>query len=812
MRRSLVQLLVFLVFAWLLAACNPSKHLKDGEYMLTKNTVKVEDKKGIEFDNLINTVRPITNKKFLDVFPIKTCRYVNNLPKTDSLGNVIKDTKWMKRMRAAGEEPVLLDTTLITYSLDQIRIAMKKYGYFNAESYATIEYKDPNKLHPKRHKAEVTYHVTANEAFYIREIRYAIDIFEYKRIILKDTANRLFKVGDQYNADNLIAEQSRIVNNIRDNGYYYVSNEIVSFEIDTLNSENHLDAKGNKTLSVKILINFSKIKDKEIRERHAYKFYFNNVYIYPNYNLTHNYNQSSERITYRKRKDDTRYYLITIPIDSTAPRKNRPIADIRPRILTDNILSKSGLPYSQSLISRSRSKLNGLKNFNYIDIEVVEAVSGRDTINKTGLLNTVYRLSRNKLHSLAAQLEARSDKASLSLTYTNRNLFRSAEFFNINVYGSLGFYIKSRTAEESAKFILESEEVGGEISMDFRRLLFFRKTQKIEANFYGTQIKVGAHFQNNSLYQRGLYNGAIIYSLAYTSYLTHTIAPIDLSVINITPKGDEFYQVLSLYSKDFRQKYQDNFLLSFNYGLTYTQPVKNPRNSFIARLRAESSGMFLSAICALVKAPKNDQGQYTIGGITYGNYERAEIDLRYYYTINKGNSIATRFDFGIGLPLWNATTLPFEKSFYLGGSNSMRAWNYRSLGPGSYYTVEEVEHDIRTGDIKLEMNLEFRGTIYKFIKYGIFVDAGNIWLSHKDEDMPNAEFSFKRFYKEIGFGTGVGLRLDFGFFILRLDAALPIYDPSQAPDRRWIGVKKTNNGMSWLNKPINFTFGIGHAF
>ena len=235
------------------------------------------------------------------------------------------------------------------------------------------------------------------------------------------------------------------------------------------------------------------------------------------------------------------------------------------------------------MISRSRSKLNGLKNFNYIDIEVVESVSGRDTVNKTGTLNTIYRLSRNKLHSLAVQLEARSDKASLSLTYSNKNLFRSAEYFNINVYGSLGFYIKSKTAEEKARFILESEEVGGEISMDFRRLLFFRKTQKIEASNYGTLAKIGVHFQNNSLYQRGLYNGALVYTLAYTSNLTHLISPIDLSVINITPKGDEFYQVLSLYSKDFRQKYQDNFLLSFKYGLTYIQPVKDPRNSFVLR-------------------------------------------------------------------------------------------------------------------------------------------------------------------------------------------------------------------------------------
>ncbi len=807
-RRPYLFLFVLLLLA---SACNPSKMLKDNEYMLTKNIVKVEDKKDLEFDDLIYKVRPLTNKKFLDVFPIRTCRYVNHLPVTDSLGNVIKDTKWMKKMRANGDEPVLLDTTQIAYSIEQLQIAMKNLGYFNAKANATINYKGPDKRHPKRHKAEVTYHVTAGDAYFIREVNYNVEIFEYKRIIQKDTANRLFKVGEKYNADLLLKEQSRIVNNIRDYGYYYVSNDIVSFEIDTFDSNQHLDAEGHKTLVINILVNFSKIKDREIQDKYAYKFYFNNVYIYPNYNLTYNYNKNAFRTTYRKKKDDTKYYIISSVPDSNASKKNKPIPDIRPRILTDNILTKSGLSYSQSLVSRSRKKLNDLKNFNYIDIEVAEVPAARDTVNKTGALNTIYRLSRNKLHSLAAQLEARSDQASLSLTYSNKNLFRSAEFFNVNVYGSLGFYIQSKTAEEKARFIFESYEFGGEVSMDFRRLLFFRKTQKIEANSYGTQFKIGAHYQNKSLYTRGLYNMALVYNLSYRSNLNHTITPIDLSVINITSKGKEFEDVLALYSKDFRQKYQDNFLLSFLYGLTYTHPSRNKRNTFVVRMKAESSGVLLSTICTLANAPKDANGHFTIGGISYGNYERAEIDLRYSYTINKNNSVATRFDFGLGIPIWNATTLPFEKSFYVGGSNSMRAWNYRSLGPGSYYTDVKVENDIRVGDIKLEMNLEYRGTLYKFIKYGVFLDAGNIWLSHKDPEMPNADFQFNRFYKEIGLGAGVGLRLDFNFFIIRLDAAVPIYDPSQNPDSRWIDVVN-KNGHKALNRPVNFTFGIGHAF
>lgn len=807
--------LLALLLLLLCSACEPSRYLANDEYMLTKNAVKVVDKKGVEFDDLYYTVRPITNKKFLDVYPLKAAQYVNNLPRTDSLGNVVKDTKLMQKRRANGEEPVLLDTTLITYSLDQINIAMKNLGYFNARSWSRITYKGPTKSHPKRHKAEVTYFVEANEPYFIRDIQYHIDIYEYRRIIQKDTVNTLIHRGEKYNAETLLEERNRIVNNIRDQGYYYVSTDIVSFQIDTLKSHQFKDEKGNPTLVVHIYVNFNRIKDKTIQEKHAYKYYFNSVYIYPNYKPAQDTVSRPVWSNYHKKHDETNYLIF---IDREAEKhydaKDKPIRDIRPRILTDNILTKKGETFSQTMLTRSRKKLNDLRNFSYLDVSVVENPALRDTVNKIGYLNTYYRLTRNKLHSLAAEFEARSDRTSLSLTYSNKNLFRSAEFFNINVYGSLGFRIRTKSAEQAGGFTLESQAVGGEVSMDFRRLLFFRKTQKIEALNYGTSLKVGAHFENTYLYRRGLYNAALVYNFSYSAKMTHSISPIDLSVIDITTKGEEFEEVISLYSKDFREKYKDNFLLSFKYGFTYTHPTKDPRNSFIIRFKAESSGMFLSSICAMAKAPKDDKGHYTIFGTNYGNYELAEVDLRFTHTINKKNSVATRFDFGIGIPLWNASTLPFEKSFYLGGSNSMRAWDYRTLGPGSYYNQndEDLVNDIRTGDLKLEMNIEYRGTLYKFIKYGIFVDAGNIWLTHKDEEMPNAEFNFNRFYKEIGFGVGAGLRFDFNFFIIRVDAALAIFDPSKAPDNRWIQSVVNDKGRHVLNRSVNIIFGIGHAF
>lgn len=812
--------LLLILILLLLTGCNPSRFLADDQYMLTKNTVKVVDKKHTtEFDNLVYTVRPITNKKFLEVFPIKANRYVNHLPVTDSLGNVIKDTKWMQRMRNSGEEPVLLDTSMISYSLDQINIAMKNMGYFNAHIWPTVKYKGPTKLHPKRHKAEVVYNVEAGKAYYIRDIQYHIDIYEYKRIILKDTVNTLIQRGAKYNADLLLSERDRIVTNIRDNGYYYVSNDIISFKIDTLNSSKTLNKNNDRTLIVHIFINFSRITDPDIKARHAYKYYFRNVTIYPNYAVQTDstYANHLQWINYHNRTDVKTNYRICKIDEAVIPRraKDKPVKDIRPRILTDNILTKNGEIYSQTLISRSRKKLNDLRNFNYIDIGVVENLSKRDTINKIGYLDTYYRLSRNKLHSLAAEFDARSDKTSLSLTYTNRNLFRSAELFSVNVYGSLGFRIRTKSSEQNAGFILESQEVGAEASLDLRRLLFFRKVQKITAINYGTAIKLGVHYENSYLYERVISNFSLVYTLAHTYNLTHTITPISLSIVKISPKGEEFEEVMSRYSKEFRAKYQDNFLLSFKYGLTYTHPCKDIRNSLIIRFKAESSGMLLSAICNLAKTHMDEYGHHTIGSISFGNFELAEMDLRFTHIINKNNSVATRFNFGLGIPIWNSNTLPFEKSFYLGGSNSMRAWEYRSLGPGSYYAGKEegIRTDIRTGDVKLEMNLEYRGTIYKFVKFGVFADAGNIWLSHKDAEMPNAEFNFRRFYKEIALGVGAGIRIDFGFFLIRLDLAVPIYDPSSAPGDKWISYKYDPDlGEKALNKSLNFIFGIGHAF
>jgi outer membrane protein assembly factor BamA len=189
-------------------------------------------------------------------------------------------------------------------------------------------------------------------------------------------------------------------------------------------------------------------------------------------------------------------------------------------------------------------------------------------------------------------------------------------------------------------------------------------------------------------------------------------------------------------------------------------------------------------------------------------FEKFEFTWNYTHTFNKNNSFATRFTAGAIIPLDKESYVPYEKGFFMGTSNSMRGWGYRGLGPGSY---EHRLDSIYTGDIKLEWNLEYRGTIYGSFKYGVFSDVGNIWLARASDDMPGAEFSFKRFYTELAVDVGVGLRLDFDFLVVRVDYALPIYDPQRTSQGRWMN-KSWFSGAHRFKWNNGLKIAIGYAF
>jgi outer membrane protein assembly factor BamA len=805
------------VLLLLFAACSSTRMLKQNEYMLVQNVVKMEDVKGRQFDDLYYLLRPETNRKFMNIFSIKTSLYAHYQAKKQfNLDSILcnypvhnflyksleKGLPWhVNRYRSlqtwlgekVGEPPVLLDSAQIIGSTGQIKIAMKKMGYFDAKIRPEVIFKKSN---PK--KAKVIYHITANECYYIREIHYRIDIPEYRRIILSDTANCLAEPGQPYDEDLLAQERKRILTLIRDKGYYYVPNEIVTIEVDTFNSIALRDKKGHPTVRLDILINFDEIKSREIQEKVTYKYRLNNVYIYTNYDVRTGRDAPMDTVlfrTLRNRLDSTRYFFITPHSVSDGKKKFR---DYKYRTITDVIFTKRDQTYTKSDFSRSYNRINALNNFSIISMEAIENQELKDTISKHGFLDTRYQLTRRKVHGTAMEMSMRTDKTYLSFTYTNKNIFKGAEYLSINLYGSVYYYNWFNKTEEQLIY----GELGASVKLDYPRLFLFKQTQKLEALRYSTAIELGANY--SWIYGRLMLNANLTYNWAPKSYLSHTLAPINISTIDTSTYTT---RTISHYPTEYRDKFRKNMIVSLKYGVNYFVP--NLKNKHTLRLYAsfESAGMLLTGLNKLANAISGKNKTWIVAGYEYATYEMAEFNLRYYYIINKNNSVATRFNVGMAFPLFGSRNIPFEKSFFLGGANSMRAWAYRALGPGSYHSDASIQ---RTGDLKLEMNIEYRGTIYKALKFGIFADMGNVWLSRKYADMPGAEFNIKTFYKEIAIGVGVGLRFDFNFFLIRLDYGLPLYDPSRLQGNQWFNEACVKNKLwKWGQ---GFQFAIGHAF
>jgi outer membrane protein assembly factor BamA len=450
--------------------------------------------------------------------------------------------------------------------------------------------------------------------------------------------------------------------------------------------------------------------------------------------------------------------------------------------------------------------MRDLQNFTTINLTYNEDEALWDTINNTGVLNTQVQLTRIKQNDAEVKFDTRTDRTGLALSYVNKNIFRGAEYLSVRAFGNVYYYnwlnslIKKNVVEN-----LIYGEVGGEVSFKFPRLLMLPKYQNINFWFYSTEIRFSASYTQQ--FARLNLQAAYIYKWSPTRRLTHSVSPVELSTLDSRSSRND--QTISNYPESYQSKFDKFFIPSARYTLNYTIRDNNTIPVFIVNFSFETAGLMLYSINAAVN---RDKMWKVFNTFTYGTYEKFDFSLTNIKIINKNNAFATRFIFGMAIPFKKGTIIPFERSFFVGGSNSMRGWTFRQLGPGGYRPEEDNLVVERVGDMKFELNLEYRGTIYKAFKFGLFSDIGNVWLLSKYDDMPDAEFSFKTFYKQIAACVGVGLHLDFGFFLIRLDYGLPIYDPSNPAGNHWINKKWFKKEYNWWNGTQGIQFGIGYAF
>jgi outer membrane protein assembly factor BamA len=772
----------------ILTSCSTTRSLDPGEYLLIQNKILFSGKNpGIKTDELLTIARPRTNQKFLGLSRVKLYFYhLGTKGKPES-----KFRAWLRDK--AGERPSLFDSAVSIQSANEMELYLNKTGFF----YSDVSF---IARHIRKKKVKVDYLVSPSVPYRINELNYDIDDTLVLQFIMNSKSEPKINRGSIYNAFLMDDERDRITGILQNNGYYYFNRDYIYFEVDSTIG----DHKMNTSIKLKSSLETSITEPWKTVSRPHKRYFIRDVYIRPDFDPSMpaaEFQSDTIRFDYfSKNHEDLPgdYFILQLKSDN-----------IHPRTVLQSVFIKPGDPFRLNDISKTRSRVAELGVFSYSNVRFKPIVMNDSA--RTGLLDCNIDLSKRKLHSFTVETEVTNSGGrpgiGLNFTYSNSNIFRGSETLRLKARGALEAQkIFGDDAEYDAKYpFFNTIETGLEASIIFPRFLIPIRQERFPKYFRPkTTTSLGVGYENRPEYERWLTNLSFGYDWKESERKRHQIFPFDWSVINIKV-SPEFEQQLEEEPNDrIKYQYTDNLITAIKYAFTYnTQDIRKIQNFFYFKGNFETAGNLLNAGSNLFNANTDSIGQYILFGIPFAQYIKIDGDFRFFNVITRNNSVAYRFFLGTGIPYGNASVLPLEKGFYGGGANGMRGWPYRLLGPGSYENPDDYFD--RMGDIQLEANLELRFPVYNFIKSALFADIGNIWLINDDGSYPGGEFKFNRFYKEFAIDIGLGLRFDFNFFIMRVDFAIPLRDPSYPEGERWVMDK-------WQFNDFIINFGIGYPF
>jgi outer membrane protein insertion porin family len=509
-------------------------------------------------------------------------------------------------------------------------------------------------------------------------------------------------------------------------------------------------------------------------------------------------------------------------IDTTILRKVKILLtsnDIKPDLLARYIYFTPDSLFHESNYSKTVTRLSSLGIFKYVDIEYEPFQISQDE----GVVDISIKASLSKKQGATIALEGNTDNQSsfgtaLNISYLNRNIFKRADRLQFNLSSGLEFNFNNPVDDEGNKLsTLSIVDLNGDLKLYFPKILFPAKKIKNNLTPYkfkpNTFIGLSYSFQKRvNLYSINTSNVSFGYDFKTAPESRHIISfPLSLVRPNESSYSAIFLETLEK-SPFLRQSFRQQFIASLiDYTYSYTsQSFGKLKNFLYFRGNLNVAGNLLYAANKAF-TPKKEE-PYKILKVPYSQYARIEGDFRYYFTLKKGQALVTRAFAGFGIPFGNADVLPYVKQFFGGGNQSLRAWGYKAIGPGGFDTRNADFILDQTGNIKLEGNVEYRFDIYKFLKGAAFIDMGNIWNLQSDTSQPLGNFDPKRFWGEIAVGAGLGLRLDFSYFIIRVDAAVPIHDPSYPKGERWTFDKINFSSREMRKQFLGINIGIGYPF
>jgi outer membrane protein assembly factor BamA len=749
------------LFATCLSSCSSARKVPDGSYLLKKNRVVVpdSDKRFLSTDEIQSYIRQRPNRS--DMFRFHLGLY--NISGKDT-------TKWLNRkLQEWGEPPVIFDSTLVKYSISNIKAYLRNLGLFNARVEDSIIY--------KKKKATVIYKVIPGSSYIIKKIEYDIHDTAIKRFVLSDTVR--LRQGRRLSINMLDREREIIAGKLRNNGYYTFNKSFISFKADS--------AVGNMAVNLKMTVQpLSKVENGKKINMNYPVYRINNVYIHTNYNSLLAVTDS----TYIKTFDTLQYndmYLLY--------KNDR---NIKPGVLSRVNLLEKGDIYSEDKVRKTHNNLSGLALFKSVTIQFREAGEG--------LLDCLILLDPLMIQSYEIDVELSTNASNMigfspGLSYRHKNMFKGSEVFNLDFRG-----VFQRSFGSSH---LSSQEYNVGVSLDVPRFLMPVSLSYFKTQVPHTQFSTSYVYQQRPDYTRAIGNFRFGYRWKSSQTRTFQLNLLDFNMIKMYELSDDFYANIN--NPYLRNMYSNHFVLGMTGSFIYSNQPENSRTRrrresfWNYRINGDIAGNFLSLFSRSM--PKDEDLVKRIAGMPYSQYVKGDVNLVYDRPLNTASSVVYRFYFGIGKAYGNSLAMPFEKMYYSGGANSLRGWQVRGIGPGSVSADSIDIFPNQVADLRLELNVEYRFPLFWKFEGALFADAGNIWSLSPFDTREGARFAFDRFYKEFAVNTGLGLRLNFDYFILRFDSGFKVHHPGLPSGQRIITPDK------WFhNDNFSLHFGINYPF
>lgn len=749
---------VFIAATLITSACSMTKYVPENDKLYLGADVKIDDKD--------------INKSTKKVLEADLQALTRPRPNTSILGIRFKLMMYNMRnernkglgswlSRKFGEPPVLFSSVKIDFNRDLIANRLENRGYFRAADTVDTAIKGDKKV-------KLIYHATAGPQYLINSVKFTTDSSELGSAVSGTAANSFLKPGDPYSLDAIKAERTRIDGSLKEQGFYFFGPDDILVQVDSTNNVHKVD----------MYVNIKKTTSEKARRIYS----INDIFIYPNYKINDSASLS---------KDSAVVFGDFHVID---PEKM-----FKPTVFERAMFFRKGDVYNRSDHNLSLNRLVNLGTFRFVKNRFVEV----DSLSNPSL-DVYYQLTPYQRKSIRAEVTARSNSANFNgseftLSWKNRNTFRAAELLTVSAYVSTDVQVSAASKSFNNIF-----RYGAEANLSIPRFISPFKLKSNGAFMPRTRIQLGYDFLNRPQnYTLTSLRTSFGYSWKESVTKEHQLNLLAVNYVQPTNVSRSYDSIANL-NPTLRHAIEKQFIVGPNYNFNFTNSMEtNKTHTFYYNGNVDLSGI-IPGLNSIINTPMSQ-------------YFRLDNDFRHYLKLGLGSQLATRFIAGYGHSFGNSVSLPYIKQFFIGGTNSLRGFRARTLGPGTYrdpnIDLGQISAD-QSGDIKLEFNTEYRPKIAGIVKGAVFMDAGNIWLQREETGpfaRPGVKFS-KDFLKELAVDAGLGLRFDLTFLVLRTDLAFPIRKPWLPEGSRMVLGDINFADKQWRKDNLVFNLAIGYPF